>query len=258
MTEANTENRKNKIVGSEVEKDVIEWLGAGYYPRKISRLLKKEKRFNVSFKVVKQYKEQFFDKHMITTKVAKKLSETEINDLGIIISDQLSQKYIALIQKRQALGEEIRARITEIQEKEKKEKDAYEANIKIWEANKEALEQEALEEAEGDEPKRVVVPHKPQPPDINTSVEFALNSYYKSLHEINKYVEQFTVKYELSKIFENIALEVIKISFDTLIPNIPVDKRESALVDFKLKVTGRIQDLIQKVISQGEKKDGTD
>jgi hypothetical protein len=245
LPKADTKCKPNKIYGSPYEKDVINWLSQGLHHKKISRLLRTEKNFIAAGVTVKNFKNEYFDKMNVINKVQNAIIKKEVAEMGIRLAGEISNRYISLIEKRKSLSGEVRNRIDRIHEKEKEELDYYELKHKKWEEEVEKIRNEAYEKGFKD----IVIPLEPRKPGVNTAVESSLNNFYHTLHLINKYVEQFTIRHDLSRMLEGIAVEVSKLAVEVFLKEIPQEKKEFALVEFRSRVTTNLEDYIQKMVS---------
>jgi hypothetical protein len=237
--------KPNKISGCPYEKDVLNWLSMGLHHKKISRLLRTEKNFIASAGTVKNFKIQFFEKQNVINKVQNALIKRDVTELGIKLASEISDRYISLIEKRKSLASEIRVRLERIEQKEREDLEYYEKKHEDWVKEVKKRREEAKEKNLPE----FTIPIEPHKPGVNTAVESVLNGYYHSLHLINKYVEQFTIRHDLSRMLEGIAVEVSRVAVDVFLKEVPKDKKEYCLVEFRSLVTRSLEDYIQKIVS---------
>ena len=83
---------------------------------------------------------------------------------------------------------------------------------------------------------------------LDSRLESLTNSYYSQLIELFKYIERFIYKYDLKGYVDNICLEVAQYAVNHLLVEVPEEKREECLNNFRLAVMTKMKEHYDKIL----------
>lgn len=209
-------NHINKIVRSPHEKSVLEWIHQGFSHKKISRLLKSTHNYTASPNTVKEYIRTVYRETEINEKETVALVKQEVEELKIEVGQASQGRFLALIEKRKRIKEEIEGRIAKIKEDE-----------------------QTLP--------RICITCGGQV--IKPQIEQALKGYWETIHTMDKYIEGFTFKYDLARLLESVSVETAKLAFEVFLPLLKPEERQTITKRYTEEIQAKIGDIIQSAMN---------